>query len=59
MFESKYVKQIIETFSNVLELVEQQEKELDEFMGADSDDDNPDLTNNSKVDKKNKITTTK
>lgn len=58
MFESKYVKQIIETFSNVLELVEQQEKELDEFMGADSDEE-PELSNISKVEKKSKITSTK
>ncbi len=58
MFESKYVKQIIETFSNVLELVEQQEKELDEFMGADSDEE-PQLSNISKVEKKSKITSTK
>ena len=58
MFESKYVKQIIETFSNVLELVEQQEKELDEFMGQDSDGDS-ELTNGSKVEKKSKISTTK
>lgn len=28
LFESKYVKQFIETFNNVLELMEHQEKEL-------------------------------
>lgn len=33
LFESKYVKQIIESFNNVLELVDQQEKELDEYVG--------------------------
>lgn len=33
MFESKFVKQIIESFNNVLELVDQEEKELDEYVG--------------------------
>jgi predicted site-specific integrase-resolvase len=28
MFESKYVKQFIETFNNVLELMDDQEKEI-------------------------------
>lgn len=43
IFESKHVKSIIETFNNVLNLIESQEKELNEFInaphGSDSDDD--------------------
>ena len=30
----KFVKQIIEAFNNVLEIVDQQEKELNEYIGA-------------------------
>lgn len=37
LFESKFVKQIIEAFNNVLEVVDQQEKELNEYIGADED----------------------
>ena len=41
LFESKFVKQIIENYNNVIELIEQQEKELGDYIGAedDSDDD--------------------
>ena len=31
-FESKYVKNIIESFNTVLELIEKEEEELDEWM---------------------------
>lgn len=31
-FESKYVKNIIENFNTVLELIEKEEEELDEWM---------------------------
>ena len=34
IFESKHVKSIIETFNNVLNLIENQEKELNEFINA-------------------------
>lgn len=37
LFESKFVKQIIEAFNNVLEIVDQQEKELNEYIGAGDD----------------------
>ena len=35
LFESKFVKQFIETFNNVLELMDEQEKELSEYVGDD------------------------
>ena len=35
IFESKFVKQIIETFNNVLEVVDEQEKELNEYLGSE------------------------
>jgi len=45
VFESKHVKSIIETFNNVLNLIENQEKELNEFINAphDSDSDDQDI----------------
>lgn len=36
LFESKFVKQFIETFNNVLELMDAQERELDEFIGEEA-----------------------
>jgi hypothetical protein len=39
VFESKHVKSIIETFNNVLNLIENQEKELNEFINAPHDSD--------------------
>lgn len=38
LFESKFVKQIIEAFNNVLEIVDQQEKELNEYIGTTKED---------------------
>ena len=35
LFESKFVKQIIEAFNTVLEVVEQQESELNDWVGED------------------------
>lgn len=35
LFESKFVKQFIETFNNVLELMDDQEKELQEYIGQE------------------------
>lgn len=35
LFESKFVKQIIEAFNTVLEVVEQQESELNDWIGDD------------------------
>ena len=39
IFESKHVKSIIETFNNVLGLIENQERELNEFINAQRDSD--------------------
>ena len=36
LFESKFVKQFIETFNNVLELMDEQEKELTQFIGDEA-----------------------
>lgn len=36
LFESKFVKAFIETFNNVLELIDEQEKELTEFIGDEA-----------------------
>ena len=33
MFESKFVKQFIESFNNVLEIMDEQEKELNDYLG--------------------------
>lgn len=33
LFESKFVKQFIETFNNILELMDDQEQEIKEFVG--------------------------
>lgn len=41
LFESKYVKQFIETFNNVLELMENQEKEIQEYVGFDLNNGDP------------------
>ena len=35
LFESKFVKQLIESFNNVLEVMEQQESELNDYVGDD------------------------
>lgn len=35
LFESKFVKQIIEAFNTVLEVIEQQESELNDWVGDD------------------------
>lgn len=35
LFESKFVKQIIEAFQTVLEIIEQQENELNDWVGED------------------------
>ena len=32
LFESKHVKSIIETFNNVINVIDQEEKELNEFV---------------------------
>lgn len=48
LFESKFVKQFIETFNNVLELMDQQEKELNEYIGVDEQP--------NEADKKPKVT---
>ena len=42
IFESKHVKSIIETFNNVLNLIESQEKELNEFINAPHESDSDD-----------------
>lgn len=41
LFESKYVKQFIETFNNVLELMDNQEKEIQEYVGFDINKEDP------------------
>ena len=49
LFESKHVKSIIETFQNVLLLIEEQERDINEFIGereglSDDESDDEDVT---------------
>lgn len=39
LFESKFVQKIIENFNTVLELFAQSERELNQFLGANKDQD--------------------
>ena len=57
LFESKFVKQFIETFNNVLEVMDEQEKELNEYMGIDGEEDENKLPGSPNKKQKPKVTT--